>query len=335
MILKIRKRMLTSIVLVTVVAALLYSIFYLFLGLLYVEPLKAAPSWVNDTLIVKVNVTNYAPKVVGVVVDDSTPSPADEINLVSGSVRRVFCNGTVVDWNGKDDIVAVNATLYYNKNKSTSQNDMNEHYSNRSCALVRSYIYNETYTCGFNVWFFANNGTWYCNMSAWDNATADFRHMQAFNSSIDLVKVNPLYGLEVPPLINFGELALNAESNPHKVVNVTNTGNMKIDLNLWGYGGTKDYRVEPVENNLSMKCTMGNISIRNLRFDTNQSVDPWTSMTNLSGQRFNPKVVNFNLAQRRSETTNSTNNTYWKIKIPQYTAKGQCNGTVVFVATVG
>jgi hypothetical protein len=286
----------------------------------------AASKFVNDTAIAILNITNFVPRVVNVVVDDSTPSPANEIDLVSASFRTVWCNGTVIDNNGKDDIMAVNATLFFVANRSSSRDDMNEHYSNRSCTIVRSFMYNRSYSCSFRMQFFANNGTWLCNMSAWD---MPMKGSSAYNSSVDSVRVNPIYALSVPPVINFGELALNQTSALDKIENVTNTGNMNIDLALHGYGGTNI-----MENNLSMICSLGNITVRNERFSLASGV-AFDSMTNLSGQFALPNVVNnFNLAQRKSETLNSTRNTYWKIRVPQFGVKGMCNGTIVFSSRI-
>jgi hypothetical protein len=307
---------------------LLYLALYFFVSLVSVTTMEAAPSWVNDSAITKVNVSNFVPKVVGVIVDDNKTSPPDEIDLISGTTRKVWCNATVVDYNGKDDIIACNATLYHQLNKSTQQNDKNEHYSNNSCTTTKTGTYNKTYSCSFTIWYYANNGTWYCNISAWDNGTANLNGQSAHNSSLDSTKIHPLYSLNVPGVIDYGPLALNQNSSSDVIENVTNTGNMNLDLKLYGYGGTVR-----TENNLSMKCRMGNITIANERFSLSAGT-AHPSMTPLSGQFGNPSSVNFNLAQRNSETTNSTKNTYWKIHIPQYNVKGQCNGTIVFNAVV-
>ncbi|MFH0978184.1 MAG: hypothetical protein V1837_02670 [Candidatus Woesearchaeota archaeon] len=318
---------------ITAISLLVSLIFYAIL-ISFILPFDAsrafaAPGYVNDTATTLLNITNFAPRVINVLVDDINSSPVHEIDLVSGTTRKVWCNGTVVDWNGKDDIIAVNATLYFIANKSSTPNDKNEHYSNRSCNAYRSGTYNKTYSCTFAVWFFANNGTWYCNMSAWDNGTANFDGRGAYNSSTNRTKVNPLYGLSVPPIINYGELALNKTSLTDKIENVTNTGNMNIDLQLYGYGGSVR-----IENNQSLKCRMGTIPIRNEHFSL--TVDTaFESMTNLSGQFANPNDINnFNLAQRKSETINSTRNTYWKIRVPPVGVKGQCNGTIVFSSVI-
>lgn len=308
--------------------AAVYLLLYLLVGILPLHTLNAAPVWINDTAYARVNITNFVPQVVGLVVYDS-PSPDDEIDLSTGTIRKVWCNGTVVDNNGADDIVAANATIFFVDNSSSDSDDRNEHYTNSSCETIATGTYNKTYSCTFAVWYYANNGTWNCNMSAWDNGTANLDGLSAFNSSTDTSEIQPLYALDVPSIIEFGELTLGATSGADVIENVTNIGNMDLDLQLYGYGGT----ITATENNLSMICSIGNISVSMLHFDFNSSDDQWASMTNLSGQFANPNSVDISIAQRISETLNSTNNTYWKIRIPQYSVKGECNGTVVFTAT--
>jgi len=307
-------------------AALVFVLFvFLLAGTL--DTVSAKTQWINVTAITKLNVSDYLPRVVGVIFDDSTSSPADEIDLVSASTRSVFCNGTVIDLNGKDDIVAVNATIYWMGNKSSQHDDKNEHYSNHSCAVLRSGPMNKTFSCGFKMWYFANNGTWFCNMSAWDNATTNPGKKAGYNSSLDNAKVNPVFALNVPAVLNYGELSINQTSPADVMVNVTNTGNMNIDLKLNGYGGTN-----LVENNLSMKCALGNITIANERF-SQTAAQAFSLMTALSGQHANPYYWNaFSLSQRKSELLNSSKGTYWKIRVPMGGVKGQCNGTVVFTS---
>jgi hypothetical protein len=305
---------------------LLYAVLVVFLSLFQVQELEAAPTYINDSIIARVNITNYRPVVVDVVVDDVDPAPADEIDLTSGVTTRVLCNGTVVDRNGKDDILDVNATLFFIGNLSSEQDDRNEHYTNSSCGILKEGDYNRTYTCSFRVWFFANNGTWYCNMSAWDSGDPTQGTGPEHNSSTDSTTINELYALDVPPVVDFGELELGADS-VNTNINVTNTGNMDLDLDLYSYGGTLRQ-----ENNLSMICTTGNITVSNLHWDLTADDDAWGAMTAVSGQFRNPTSADLSLAQRLSETLNQTGETYWKIQAPQYDAKGVCNGTIVFNA---
>lgn len=307
-----------------------YLAMLLFLSLPQLQTIDAAPSWFNDSAIAKLNVSNSVPQVVDVIVDDIDGSPADEIDLTSGTFKKVWCNGTVTDRDGGDDIIAANATLFFTDNTSSDVDDRNEHYSNVSCAETASNTYNKTFSCTFGVWFFANNGTWNCNMSAWDNGTFNLDGQNAFNSSTDDTGLQPLYALDVPPVIDYGELPLGQSSSSDVIENVTNTGNMDLDLELYGYGGTLPV-ASAQENNFSMICDLGNITIGDERFSLSSGT-AYGSMTNLSGQFVVPNSVDITIPQRTSETVNSTENTYWKIGVPDLGVKGQCNGTIVFTS---
>jgi hypothetical protein len=311
------------------VLAVAFIMMSLSLFMFWHHDVTAATQYVNDSAIALLNVTNKPPVVVDVIVDDVVGIPADQVDLVSGTQITVFCNGTVIDRNGATDILTVNATLYHMANLSTDQDDRNEHYTNSSCTQTSANLFNATYSCTFTVWFFANNGTWYCNMSAYDHPEGNPGDVSAHNSSTDSTLFNSLYALDVPPIIDYGELALNQTSPADIIENVTNTGNMDLDLQLYGYGGTT-----ATENNLSMICSLGTINVSFERFSTS-SGQAYTSMTSLSGQETNPNsIASFDLPQRSHETINNTKNTYWKIGVPEYGVKGTCNGTVVFVATL-
>jgi len=319
-------------------AVLLYCVLYFAMSLTTLQSSGAATKFfVNDTVITKVNVTNYAPKVVGVRFNDATIEAASQIDLVAASTVKVWCNATVIDSNGANDIVAVNSTIFFSGggNKSTNQNDNNEHYSNKSCAILHTYAYNKTVSCTFNVWYYANNGTWTCNMSAWDNASANLHGVSGYNSSTNTSLVTQLYALNTQAVLNFGELSLNTESATETAMNVTNIGNIKLNLRAFTYGGTLPYGTQ-TENNLSFKCRIGTINNTQLRYDlTPKTLNTWASMTPISGQFHNPTSIALLIRQRKSEVLNSSNATSWKVKIPPYGVKGQCNGTLVLEAAFG
>lgn len=316
----------------SLLSILLYAAFSFLASLTSVPELEAASRYFNDSLISRVNVTNYAPKVVGVILDDNVTGAPREIELNPATVRKVWCNATVVDRNGKDDIILCNATIFHISSTAPAANDKNHHYSNNSCVMSNENTYNLTCSCTFDVWYFANNGSWTCNMSAWDNGTLNLNGLSTHNSSNGSAAIQPLFALNVPQYVDYGELSLGSISAEDEIVNVTNIGNMALDLQLYGFGGTVRPLAYNLENNLSMKCQLGNITVGNERFSVT-SGQAFADMTNLSGQFRNPAAVaTFNLAQRISETDNSTKNTYWKIEIPEYSVKGQCNGTIVFNA---
>jgi hypothetical protein len=125
-----------------------------------------------------------------------------------------------------------------------------------------------------------------------------------------------------------GETTTNANEQN---VNVTNTGNTNINLSVNGFG--------LVENdNLSMVCTRGNISVEYIKYNNTLGQAYLTSMWNLTSYKIGSGIRGLNIARRVDDADNtklnSTNSTYWKIFIPIGYAKGYCNGTVTFSAVV-
>jgi len=260
-------------------------------------------------LNVTVNITNSAPEVHGIVVD--TP-----ITLSAMSNVTITCNATVFDWD--NNFFIVNAT-FYNQNSahSNSQDDKNNHYSNASCVNISSQAMEKNYTCTFTLDYYANNGTWYCNVTAYDffNATGDNRS----NAAI----VNPLIAIYVPGTLDFGGLAMGNISEFPALANITNVGNRNISLNVSSWA-----RFRYDDN--AMNCSYGNIPFGYQRFNISNGVN-WTYATNATNEsrRINGLTVFHRLDDISDEA--SKNSTYWKLKIPAGAA-GKCTGTILFEA---
>ena len=134
----------------------------------------------------------------------------DMIDLIAGSNLTVYCNASVNDTNLVTDIRVVNGTFYQQSVGANAADDNNDHYSNSSCINVSSSKFQSNYSCSFNVAYYANNGTWFCNISAFDDVNAtDFDNI---NTSI-----NELLAIDVSPLIiDYGRLQVSNISNDFK-----------------------------------------------------------------------------------------------------------------------
>ncbi|RLE42643.1 hypothetical protein DRJ48_03105 [Candidatus Woesearchaeota archaeon] len=271
----------------------------------------------NTSVLTKLNVSNVAPWVINPVVYKQGTPAGNNIVLEEGTTINVRCNATINDTNGVNDISSVNATFYLSG--YTGAADYNTLYKNTSCTQVYQ-ISNIAayYSCNFQVWYFANNGTWECNMTALDTGGLS-------NYSVAQNIIDPLYAINLSTTeIDFGELDP-GQSSTDQVVNVTNFGNMNLTIAVKGYGVTDG-------DGWAMNCTVGNISIGYERY----ALDPgiaWDSMTQLTSSFTN--IAGLTVYQRVDDNDNaminSTNSTYWKIKAPLGT-RGQCNGTLVFSA---
>ena len=270
----------------------------------------------NVSVWTHVNITNSKPEVLGIAIFDSTNASLRNVTLTAGGLKSITCNASVRDWNGFNDIVYVNATLYYINNQSFNPDDNNTHYTNASCTLNSSTgTYTGYYQCIFpNVQYYANNGTWYCNVT----------DMDTFNTTGNLANTTvfyPVYALNVSDGIDYGGVAVQ-DFSPNVTANISNIGNMAINITVQGYGAN-------LGDGLAMNCSLGgNITVANERFSIPDL--PWASMTPLSNGPQNltgltmPKSVNGAIV---------TNTTHWELYVDSTNNPGgSCSGYVLFMA---
>ena len=261
----------------------------------------------------QVNVTNTVPWVTNVMVDDSTSTPVGEIDLNPGSTVNVWCNGTVHDGNGWNDISGANATFYYQSKNPTDSPANSSLYIDTSCYNITQDTLYITYMCNLTVAYYAWNGTWTCNLTGYDGIGLK-------GSNLSTTYVNELYAIDVPGVIDYGQMEVNTNSTDETQKNVTNYGNMVLDLELYGFA-------RAIDDGFAMNCTNGaTIPIANEFFDINASNNTMAFKTALSGTQASPNQVNFNLDLRNdSNGYDYTSVTDWKLFVP-YGIAGWCNG---------
>ena len=113
-------------------------------------------------------------------------------------------------------------------------------------------------------------------------------------------------------------------TGPSKGANVTNLGNVNINISVKGYARN-------LSDGLAMVCEVGNISIGNEKYSSIPSMTP-TDFRNLTIA--NSLISNMTVRQQTNASENSLNSTYWILYVPP-NPFGQCNGTVVFQAEFG
>ena len=273
----------------------------------------------NQSVVARVNVTGTEPYLYRVYFDTVTP-----IDLGASSVTIVTCNGSFFDLNGFEDVKNVTGIFYENKSGVFATDDANSHYTNFSCGnctvIPNSGGNNGTCSCQFPVQYFANPGLWQCNMTI--NDSTGF--ISSANSTY--AEVHEVLGISVrSQVLDYGNLSV-SQVSPYVQQNITNGGNMPINISVRGFGGD----VESVGTNLSMICEFGgNISNGYQRYsNTNQTA--YDLMTNLTNQS---RQLNLTLPQRTDDlsTDNSTNTSFWKLQVP-FGVGGICNGTIIFKA---
>ena len=298
----------------------LFSLVVLFFFTYIIGLMIEVPSVIgarNATVETTVNVTNTEPNITSVRI---IPDP---ITLTANSTTTVWCNATIFEYNGLDDINLTNATLY-DASVSTSDgaDDNNYHYTNGSCFECTEVLATYNYTCGckFEVEYYANNGSqWTCNFTVKDdNGTTD--------SLTNITTINGLLAIATPDQLDYGNLSV-SQTSDEKELNITNVGNIDLNISVRGFandtgtGGT----------NITMNCDFGEIPETYQRYsmDTGTDFDEMFNVTNVSNM-----IYNFTIPQKTEDNVASDgeNSTYWRLEIP-YTIGGFCNGSLEFIAT--
>ena len=295
---------------------MLFAIALVLLLPLGMAPNNVSPNYKNVTVWTHVNITNSKPEVLNITFQDFDNTSLSNITINAGGFKTVYCNVTVRDWNGFNDIQYVNATIWHAATSSYSAADNNNsHYTNSSCTINSSIsAYVGSYVCGFNVIYYVNNGTWICN--ATDVDTANTTGVGLGNTTF-----YPVYALNVTDGIDYGSAAVESFTG-NVTANITNLGNMPINVTVEGYGAKRG-------DGLAMNCSLGgNITIGNERFST-ASVD-WSLMTKLISS---PQLIPNLTLSKQNNNAMVTNSTYWQLYIDSTNNPGgNCTGNIIFTA---
>lgn len=288
----------------------------------------------NVTVNTFLKVGNVPPEVLNISIDNDVSA----INLIPNSTKTVVCQALVRDWNNDTTISNVTARFFNTASSFYGDTaDNNYHYINNSCSLNTSFgtwhgIVDSPYTalanCSFQVEYYANPNLWNCTVVVTDNTALNGNGSQ--NTT-----VSQLLAVGLPSSINYGTVDGTFVSDEN-ITNVTNEGNVKLNLSLSGYANTPG-------DGYAMNCTLGSIKTIDLNYEkynlTVSHPGPLTltqfeaNYTNLTSSEV---VKKFNLAARQNDAlagVDDTNSTYWRIYVPKGVA-GTCEGHVVFGASV-
>lgn len=282
------------------------------------------------------NIGNVYPDIVNVSLNGGTTGFDNPIELSPNTTTKVWCAVVVRDYNGQADLVGVNATLYDSAYNTNSPDDNNTHYSNSSCVMntdtgnfngFADDQWNQIANCTFDVWYYANATNWVCNATAIDT-------MAWTDTRWDTEDISPLLALGVPDMINYSTVNATFVSD-EQIANVTNLGNVEINLSLNGYARTPG-------DGFAMQCQYGNIQNISIDYEkynvtaSNPIDGDLLTLTQFEGNytdlTSSAFIEKFNLPKRTNNLINDIfKGTYWRIYVPKGVA-GVCNGTVVFGA---
>ncbi|MBN2053001.1 hypothetical protein JW756_05850 [Candidatus Woesearchaeota archaeon] len=292
-----------------------FLFFFILLKGAFVTSWGPATNYINYSVKTTVNVTNAYPEVLNASCNSGQP-----ITLAAGTTMTVNCTIQLRDYNGWDDINKVNGTFYYYANLSDDPDDNNVHYSNTSCNYTSNdgeYLVN--FTCSFDVWYYANNGTWRINVTANDTYSKT-------DNDYGNATISALLALNVTSVIDFEDLAVTETSTEAISANVTNFGNRPINVSVYGFGGES----EATGAGYAMICAIRNITLPNERYDLD-SATIYDDMTPITSAPVT--IPDLTIQKQTDPATQMTNATYWRIHINLTSNPfGVCNGTVVFSA---
>src|SRR3989344_714342 len=281
MITRIKRRTLENFAIVILSIALVFSVF---LGVSFTGDVISATNITNVSVLARVNISNTEPNITSIVIDDSLDTPANEIDLIANGLRTVHCNATVFDFNGAGDINAssVNATLYINSVGSQGTTDNNHRYRNESCQRCTAQTATTTQCdCQFALQYYANDSSsWLCNVSLRDlGGSSGTLPLGDADVSSTPVTVTKLLAINTSTLLDYGNLSV-SQTSGEMTHNVTNGGNINLNISLRGFGGTDDI----IGQNVTMICEFGNITIGNQRYYVGSSGIPFADMITLTNK---------------------------------------------------
>lgn len=269
------------------------------------ETLRVTDMWV----VVDYTITDNRPVASSISID----SGAIGIDLTENTTTSVICTATVSDTEGYADITSVKAELYRSSVGSSAPDDNNDHYTktgDSECAPSGGSGNTETYTCNFNVEYYAdptdagpyNAQDWVCLVTPSDAGGEG-------TTDNDTIEMNSLAALDITPSISFGTLTLGTDTDAsNQTLVITNTGNVNLDTEFSGN---------------DMGCTTGTLGVANQKFGfSDVSYSSLTYALSSSAMERDTDIP-----QRTNDGSPSIFNTYWGLALPANGLAGSCAGT--------
>jgi hypothetical protein len=310
----------------TIVASLIIAeaVLFVLLFSIFQENVSAGMG-INATVSSYLTVGLSYPEIINVTINNYLTN----MDLTPNSTSRANFTIYARDYDGEEDIQNITVRFFDNGASSYGlADDKNNHYTNDTCII--NYAYGDANEveafCTLNIWYYANNATWNATAMVTDNSSWS-------NLGQDTITMNSLLALILPDSIDYGTVNATSVSD-EKVLNVTNAGNVMVNLSLSGYAVT-------VGDGKAMNCSQGsvqNISIQYEKYMLNHSITGTLDLARFEANYTNltssPVVKRFNLPRRADDGAqylDDTNSTYWRIYVP-IGVGGSCSGNIVFGA---
>jgi hypothetical protein len=295
-------------------------IVYFLMTLLVAGYAMAAENETTDTVV---QITGNIPQTTIFLDEAGGDGLDDSITLVENSTQLVSCWGVASDLDGLNDLANLNVTLFAESSDRFAALNDSINYVNDSCD-ISTWTTDGAWNCTFPVQYFAENSTWTCTVNITNTDP------QYYNDTAnDTAAIEDLIGLEInTTLVDFGLRAVEVNYNASDEVRIFNTGNVEIDLQLDAFNRSATFDDDDAN---SFNCTIGNISVNNLRFSLvfNQSYAASTPMVAVGATA----TEEFNLLAREGGAGTvlpTWGSTYWAIGIPPSIA-GVCTGQIMYI----
>jgi hypothetical protein len=261
--------------------------------------------WLNSS---SVTIQNSAPTLGAV-------SLVDPISLnVGPDMTTVYCSATATDNDGFADVSTAIGKLFNETNGFAGSDDDNIRYSNNFCNREGGSGNAVTVNCSFVLKYFASpsgGGTWNCSLNITDASGASVDRNASANLS-ELIAIGAS-----PSTINYGTGIAPGDTSGTVNLNVTNYGNVRIDLEIEG------------ENMSSAGKTDINVSQQKYSYYDDMSVEydvPYTGDGSFNSS--------YNL-EKATSTTLSNMTKWFDLHVPIGWPAGTYTGTITLTAQQG
>ena len=265
--------------------------------------------------------TTFTPATISPSVADVQLNSQANIDLTESTTTSISATADVSDPQGCSTITNVTAKIYRSgvTNGSACTANDNNCYSVASCTQNTCVGTDATYTCTINMQFFADptdTGTPWSSeyWKAWIEATdGDSNVGSAYNTN-GAPEVNSLLALSVTTTISYGNFDPGSSSTTlDKQTIVTSTGNISLDVNLYG----------------SSMISGGNtIAVGQQKYSLSASTPYGSGIQLLVSPGANAET---NMCKNTS-TTKETDDIWWGIAIPDPQPTGTYSGSNTFSA---
>jgi len=247
-----------------------------------------------------------------------TPSVTSDPLVVSADVTASYnndfvfwCNGTLEDSDGFSDITSVYGVFYHSDGEFDDGDDLDVHYTNRSCSQVVASDTSVNVSCLFDVSWFAEPGDWSCMLFVGDSLGLTG---SLTRSDITLSEFSGLAG---EGSLSFGSLTPGDTTLVGVMPSllIENRGNVELDVNITSSG--------------DFACDSGVIDDGSVHYGVSEvSYDGLCGV----GSSCNETELDFDLRKRGSEdAANPVRAVYFAISVP-LNVKGSCSTSFYYEA---